>query len=215
MSGAAKLATQGVVCRKTTKVVSICPTCNVSFERNLSNRRKFCSKNCVKTGGYRLKSGRSQSGYYKGIYCGSTYELCWVIFSLDHNIGFTRFPGVLEGNGIKYYPDFLLEDGKTIVETKGYEDREKVDEKTKLAENFGYKVEVLYKEDLTYAFDYVSKTYSNNYQTLYDEYKPTYEYVCCNCHRKFGRDKKLKTDNVFCSRLCSGKRRSLLRKQKI
>lgn len=26
-------------------------------------------------GGYRKGSGRSKHGYYKGIYCGSTYEL--------------------------------------------------------------------------------------------------------------------------------------------
>ena len=84
-------------------------------------------------GGYREGSGRSKSGYYKGIYCGSTYELCWVIYSLDHNIQFNRFPGMIEENGLKYYPDFLLDDGKTIIETKGYEDQSSVEKKNKIS----------------------------------------------------------------------------------
>ena len=110
-------------------------------------------------GGYRQGSGRSKSGYYNGIYCGSTYELCWVIYNLDHAIKFTRFPGKLEKDNVAYYPDFLLSDGKTIVETKGYEKQEFVDKKTKVAESFGYSVVVLRKEDLQYAFEYVTQKY--------------------------------------------------------
>jgi len=157
-------------------------------------------------GGYREGSGRSKSGYYKGIYCGSTYELCWVIYSLDHNIQFNRFPGMIEENGLKYYPDFLLDDGKTIIETKGYEDQSSVEKKTKLAERFGFNVIVLRKNDLKFAFDYVSSKYkTNTYQTLYDDYKPTYNYVCSFCKCNFTREKNLKTSSVFCSRECSGK----------
>jgi hypothetical protein len=51
-------------------------------------------------GGYRIGSGRSKSGYYKGIYCGSTYELCWAIHALDHNIKFSRFDKKLEKDGV-------------------------------------------------------------------------------------------------------------------
>ena len=46
-----------------------------------------------KLGGYREGSGRSKSGYYNGIYCGSTYELCWVIYALDTQVKFDRFKG--------------------------------------------------------------------------------------------------------------------------
>jgi hypothetical protein len=160
-------------------------------------------------GGYRQGSGRSKSGYYKGIYCGSTYELCWVIHSIDHNIKFIRFPNILERDGLKYYPDFLLDDGKTIIETKGYEKSDSVDRKTKLAESFGYIVNVLRKNDLLYAFNYVTETYkTTEYHILYDGYKPKYDYVCSHCTAKFSRDKKLKTDVVFCSRQCAGKFRN-------
>jgi hypothetical protein len=157
-------------------------------------------------GGYRQGSGRSKSGYYKGIYCGSTYELCWVIHSLDHGVKFTRFPGKLESNGVVYYPDFLLDDGKTIIETKGYEAQESVDKKSKVAESLGYSVNILRKKDLEYAFEYVQKTYNTTkFFTLYDEYKPKYSYTCSHCNMQYETDKVLKTDTGFCSRSCAGK----------
>lgn len=157
-------------------------------------------------GGYREGSGRSKSGYYKGIYCGSTYELCWVIYSIDHKIQFSRFPGKLEKDGIAYYPDFLLSDEKTIVETKGYEKQDSVDKKTNVAESFGYIVKVLRKEDLEYAFTYVTETYkTKKFYELYDEYKPKYSHTCDCCQFMFETDRKIKTGTKFCSRICSGK----------
>lgn len=163
-----------------------CIECQKDFLPPLKNRkRKTCSRVCLKkykidnmprpkvVGGYRPGSGRSKHGYYKGIYCGSTYELCWVIYNLDHNTKFTRFPSYLEKDGLKYYPDFLLEDSKTIIETKGYESCVSVDRKTKLAESFGYKVIVLRKKELEPIFDYVTKKYkTKRFYTLYDNYTP-------------------------------------------
>lgn len=158
------------------------------------------------SGGYREGSGRSKSGYYKGVYCGSTYELCWVIYQLDHNIKFSRFPGKLELNGVKYYPDFLLNDGKTIVETKGYEAQESVDKKTRVAESFGYKVNVLRKNDLQKEFNWVKQNYQyKEVFELYDGYKPKYDLLCTECANIFGRDGKPKTEKIFCSRSCAGK----------
>lgn len=157
-------------------------------------------------GGYREGSGISKHGYYKGIYCGSTYELCWVIYNLDHQVPFSRFPGKLEKDGLTYYPDFLLSDGKTIVEIKGYEKKESVDKKTNVAESFGYIVKVLRKEDLRHAFDYVANTYgTKNYFELYDGYKPKYKHICDYCETEFETDRKIKTQTKFCSRTCAGK----------
>lgn len=159
-------------------------------------------------GGYRKGSGRSKSGYYNGIYCGSTYELCWVIYNVDHNIKFERFPGKLVRDGITYYPDFLLSDGKTIIETKGYEKSESVDKKTKVAEYFGYVVKVLRKDDLQYAFEYVTQTYkTTKFYELYDEYKPKYKHHCDFCQNEFETDRKIKTEIKFCSRVCAGRYR--------
>lgn len=159
-----------------------CVMCGEEFLPPRKNKkRKTCSYNCFNEhrlknmptpknlGGYREGSGRSKHGYYKGIYCGSTYELCWVIYNLDHGIKFKRFPNFLEKDGLKYYPDFLLDDGKTIIETKGYESEESVQKKTKLAESFGYIVKVLRKNDLKDIFNYVETKYNTKkFQTLYD-----------------------------------------------
>ena len=155
-------------------------------------------------GGYKHGSGRSKSGYYKGIYCGSTYELCWVIHALDHKIKFTRFDKRLEKDGVVYYPDFLLEDGVTIIEPKGYEKEVSVSKKTALAESLGYIVKVMRKDDLKYAFDYVEKTYgTKKFYNLYDDYKPKYSYVCAHCGNQFNSDKKSKYEKVFCNRICA------------
>lgn len=195
----------------------ICPVCQKNFSVFPSSKKRiYCSKECYlrdsehkyrsqTSGGYRPGSGRSKSGYYKGIYCGSTYELCWVIYNLDYNIQFSRFERVLESQELKYYPDFILDDGKTIIEIKGFEKKESVDRKTKLAESFGYIVKVLRYEDLGFAFDYVKQKYTDKYHTLYDGYKPNYSYTCFHCKSEFTKDKKLKTDVVFCSRQCSGR----------
>jgi len=167
-------------------------------------------------GGYRRGSGRSKSGYYKGIYCGSTYELCWVIHSLDHGIRFTRFPGCVIKDNIKYFPDFLLDDGRTIIETKGYEKQSSVDIKTAVAESFGYTVKVLRKNDLQYAFNYVFNTYNTKqYHTLYDGYKPKYSYICSHCNIVFSKDRLIESKEVFCGRSCAGKYRKAHRRPQL
>lgn len=186
-----------------------CVECGTTFQVSCKSKKKYCSRSCSlkNAGGYRDGSGKSKTGYYKGIYCGSTYELCWVIYQLDHNIPFVRFPGRLEHDGIRYYPDFLLDDNITIIEIKGYEAQYTVDLKTAVAEYFGYVVKVLRGDDLQSVFEYVKSTYhTNKYYTLYDDYTPKYEYTCSNCGILFTRDTKSNTENVFCSRTCNGKR---------
>lgn len=141
--------------------IRICIGCKNEFEVHSSRKNKHCSLECSPwgkiPGGYREGSGRSKTGYFQGYYCGSTYELAWIIYQLDHHIPFQRFPGYLSDGDLKYYPDFLLPNN-TIIEIKGYH-TEAVDKKCKLAENKGFKIEVLYKEDLKDIFDYVSMKY--------------------------------------------------------
>lgn len=192
----------------------VCHTCNKNFQSYYSNR-KYCSQTCKhknpdrQQGGYREGSGRAKSGYYKGIYCGSSYELAWVIFQIDHGIDFKRFDHTLDDGETKYIPDFII--GDTIYEMKGYESQESVDKKTKLAESFGYKVKVLRKKDLKVEFDWVKEHYTyRNIWDLYDDYKPKYSYVCKYCSKSFSTDRKVKTEIKFCSRECvySNKRNS-------
>lgn len=90
-----------------------------------------------------------------------------------------------------YIPDFLLADGVTIVELKGYEREGVVAKKTAVAESFGYTVKVLRKDALEFAFEHVKKygvTVETCY-TLYDGYKPKYALVCSSCQKEFQRDR--------------------------
>ena len=43
-----------------------------------------------KSGGLRHGSGKGKKGWYKGIFCDSTYELVFVIYYKDHEIPIKR-----------------------------------------------------------------------------------------------------------------------------
>lgn len=120
-------------------------------------------------GGLRQGSGRGKKGWYKGYFCDSTYELVYVIYNLDNNILFKRCQRQYEYsyNGIlhKYHPDFELSDG-SLVEIKGYHTDE-VD--VKLSSVTDRNIQVLYEEDLKYAFDWVKQHYT--YKELSDLYE--------------------------------------------
>src|SRR5712691_797447 len=74
-------------------------------------------------GQYRPGSGRGRQGRYKGIWCDSSYELAFVIYSLDHGFPFARnwqaFPYTFDGAQRTWIPDFRL-DGGFYLEIKGY-----------------------------------------------------------------------------------------------
>ena len=186
-----------------------CIICNLSH----LGKGKTCNRKCRnklislsskgKTGGYRPGSGRAKSGYYKGIYCGSTYELVWVIYQIDHKIKFDRFPGMVQFNDKKYFPDFLQ--NNKIIEIKGFENIENVAIKTKIANNCGYEVLILRKENLKKEFQWVKDNYQyKNIFELYDNHIPKYTYECEFCKGEFLSEKPRKTKKKYCSRKCSG-----------
>ena len=127
-----------------------------------------------KIGGYVPNSCKGKHGYYKGIYCDSTYELAYLIYCLDHNIDIKRcdesFEYELNGTKHMYHPDFIV-DG-TIIEIKNYY-REVNDIKLNAVNKPS---KILYFNDLIPCFEYVSKTYNkyykgtrNNFYELYDK----------------------------------------------
>lgn len=202
-----------------------CPICGLEIP--YSRRKcKTCSRKCGsilsglnnrgnpsgKKGGQRDKGGRSKTGYYKGIYCGSTYELIYTIYNLDHDIFFERnkkgFPYEYKGKTYNYYPDYYTKDG--YVEIKGYW-TELVDIKAAAVKE---PIQILYKEHLKYAFDYVSKTYMNGkksgWEVLYDDHKPKYKKICPECGVTFYKECN---DRTFCSHSCGAKYRHRIRKQ--
>ena len=190
--------------------IRVCGECKNQFKALVSSKNKYCSKECgnMHRGGYREHSGRSKTGYYKGIYCGSTYELCWVIYRLDHNLPVMRYNGyILYNNGKKYYPDFV--DGKHIFEIKGFKSETTdivVNLKSAAALSAGYTIDILYKEDLATEFKWVKEKYNTeNFYTLYDNYKPKFTYICNNCDKEFFKDSKSNTAINYCCRVCAGK----------
>lgn len=188
----------------------ICSECGSTFRVTISNKQKYCSVECRSKhmGGVRERSGYSKSGYYKGIYCGSSYELVWVIYRLDHKLSVTRFDGfIFYGDNKKYFPDFV--EGNIIHEMKGWT-TSKTDPvllaKESGANKAGYIVKMYFKEDLQKEFDWVKTNYSfKKIEELYDGYKPKYEIICRNCGIAFLTDNKKRK---CCSHKCSGQPKS-------
>ena len=186
-----------------------CKQCGVIFNKTKYSRKIICSKECYslnlkgKCGGARENSGWSKTGYYKGIYCGSTYELVYVMYRLTNNLPVARYDGyIVYNDNKKYFPDFI--EDYTIIEIKGYE-TETVIAKTNACIEQGYDIKVLYKDDLQYMFDWYKDEYGNKpIHENYDDYKPKYTYICNYCNNEFTSDKKKNSEIKYCSRKCSG-----------
>lgn len=184
-----------------------CSICGKILEFNKRFDKTCGSKECVyhNCGGVRKNSGNSLGGWYKGIFCHSTYELVFVIYCLDHNINIKRCETTFKYFGTDnkehtYYPDFIV--NNEIIEIKGYfSDSVKLKEEAVLKAGKSYKI--LYKKDLTECFNYVYNNYTNNLKTLYEDYKPKYKYVCSHCGKEFYADNKRTTEKVYCCRKCS------------
>jgi hypothetical protein len=147
---------------KTTK----CKHCGHDLEYRNSTPKKYHPECWLKaSGGYRRGSGIGKSGWYKGYWCDSSYELVWVIYQLDHNIPFERnrekFSYIWEGENKIYIPDFIQ--NNEIIEIKGYVD-EKVKAKMKAVDN----LKVLFRKDLDKEFEYVITNYGKDFIKLYD-----------------------------------------------
>jgi hypothetical protein len=183
-----------------------CPICKIVFQTFPSEKQIYCSRKCYLlephkkhgSGGVRLNSGRGKSGWYKGIYCGSSWELAWVIYNIEHNIKFERniegFKYEYDNKYHEYFPDFKLIDTDTYIEVKGFK---RIDDDSKWNQ-FPHKLIILFKKDLKNVFEYVINKYGANYINLYDiNYKNRKINKCKIC----GNACKY----VCCSRICAGK----------
>jgi hypothetical protein len=176
-------------------VKSKCLHCGEDIKHYKSTPRKY-HHNCWRkvSGGLREGSGKGKSGWYKGIWCDSSYELAWVIYQIEHNLPFKRnkrsFTYTWKGKERKYYPDFIQ--NEKIIEIKGFVNEQTL---TKFKAIDG--LIVLYKNDLEKEISYVVSKYGTDYITLYDG----------NPHNK--RKNKCKVCNEpakkdYCTRVCSG-----------
>ena len=134
-------------------------------------RRKRISQSMKKNpncGGYRKNSGRGKYGWYKGIWCQSSWELAWVIWALENKIDFQRnwkkFEYKFKGK-IKYYiPDFIL-NNNDYVEVKGYWTKQF---QMKI-QQFPFNLEVFSKKEMKPILNYVIHKYGKNYINLYEK----------------------------------------------
>lgn len=64
------------------------------------------------SGGYRKNAGRGKRGYYKGLYCMSSWELAWVVYQLEHGSNVQqckeRFEYIMDNETHHYTPDFIV-----------------------------------------------------------------------------------------------------------
>lgn len=120
-----------------------------------------------KSGGYRKGSGCGKSGWYKGIWCDSSWELAWVMYNLDHGIPFVRnrdrFEYEWKGKVHKYLPDFKMQDGQ-YVEVKAWLNDQG---RAKIAACAG--VKVLMKSEMEPFIQYAVEKYGKDYIRLYEE----------------------------------------------
>ena len=191
--------------QKLDRVEKKCQTCNKSFFVLPSEtRRKFCSRDCgnkgcdkSNMGGYRPNSGRGKCGWYKGFYCQSSWELAWVIYSLEHNIKFERntqeFEYAFDEKIHKYYPDFKMEDS-SYVEVKGYDSSQWQAKK----EQFKFKLNIIGKREIKPYIEYVTSKYGTDFIRLYEGNPHNEKHNKCKI---CGEPCK----KICCSRLCSGK----------
>lgn len=121
-----------------------------------------------RTGGYKEGSGIGKSGWYKGYYCQSSWELAFVISHLDNGIKIERntkkFSYEFEGKKYNYIPDFIVRD--IYIEIKGYKTK-RFDAKQQYFPR-ELKYSVLYKNDMKVYLDYVVGKYGKDFIKLYE-----------------------------------------------
>lgn len=139
-----------------------------TIEKEILRKEKISKtmkeNNC---GGYRKGSGRGHEGWYKGIFCDSSWELAFLVYYLEHNLYIERCKEKREyiWNNKKhiYIPDFITNDG--IIEIKGYKTEQS---ESKRLQNLDIKF--LYQKDIQYCLNYTIKKYGNKFwEILYEK----------------------------------------------
>jgi len=150
------------------KIVNYKSTGKASTVEKENLRKEKISKtmkqnNC---GGYRKGSGRGYEGWYKGIFCDSSWELAFLVYYLEHNLYIERCKEKREyiWNNEKhiYIPDFITDNG--IIEIKGYKTEQSESKRLQNPD-----IKYLYQKDIQYCLDYTINKYGKKYwEKLYE-----------------------------------------------
>jgi len=167
--------------KETKYYITKCKYCGCEIKYfGAGNFKRYCSKECKHnylsehTGGYRLGSGHSKSGWYKGIRCDSTWELAFLIYYLDNNLFIERCKEkrkyIWKGKEHIYYPDFITDKG--IIEIKGYKTDQSEEKRIQNPDIIN-----IYKEDIQFYLNYVKEKYDKPLIELYDDSKPNKDFL--------------------------------------
>ena len=130
-------------------------------------RKRKISKSMKESGcgGKRHGSGRGKKGWYKGIFCDSSWELAFVIYCLDHNLNIRRCEEkrtyLWNGEEHAYIPDFITDEG--VIEIKGYKTEQWIEKHKQNPD-----VKVLYEDDMKQYIEYAISSYGKDYIKLYE-----------------------------------------------
>ena len=113
--------------------------------------------------------GKFKYGWFKEIWCDSSWELAYLLYCLDHNITIQRntegFPYIWQGSVHRYFPDFYLPDTNTYVEIKGYKSERDVE---KIAQ-FDKLLLVIEAKSMQPILEYVQQKYGKDFTVLYEK----------------------------------------------
>ena len=122
----------------------------------------------------------SYSGYYKGIFCASTWELAYYLYCINENINIVRckdyFSYILNGEVHRYLPDWYLPDLDKYIEIKGkiltnkiYK-KEVVKAKAEAMKKYNLNYEIIDDAKINFYLKYCKDKYNTEkLQTLYDD----------------------------------------------
>lgn len=167
------------------KINHVCPKCNIYIKTCIAKHIAWCDgrgprrqrppvelfhkpklyKVTNTHGGYRKGSGRGKSGWYKGYWSDSSWELAFIIYNIDHGVYFERntakFNYVFEGQEKHYIPDFVI--SGIYYEIKGYYTNQ-VGEKIK---QFPHQLYIIDKNTIQPYLNYAISTYGKDFIDLY------------------------------------------------
>lgn len=155
---------------------NICIICNSSFSTTYRNKiKKTCTSICKKKwhslNNTRQNKTFGKCGYYNGIYCGSSWELAFLIYNIDLGKDIRRcdltFDYFMNEQERIYFPDFLMEE--KIYEIKGRE-LDDVAFKTQAVIDAGYQIELIRKKEITPIIKFLKEKYKvRDLTELYDK----------------------------------------------
>lgn len=116
-------------------------------------------------GGYRKGSGRGKSGWYKGIYCDSSWELAFIIYHIDKNIPIIRCKEkrtyLFENKTYNYFPDFVVDN--LVYEIKGFKTPKSIAKELQHPD-----IKVIDKNSIIPYLKYATEKYGSHFIELYE-----------------------------------------------